>query len=97
MVPEGVATFADRSAVELIACTMTKYRTGAISTGELGQLSFREIRFSKHLVRNGKMRIHLQRVMSLLNHLVIPIIFFLRSEFDTPTSGLSHSKRYWHD
>ena len=39
MVPEGVAKFADRWAVELIVCAMTKYRAGVISAGELGQLN----------------------------------------------------------
>jgi hypothetical protein len=38
MVPEGVTTFADRWAVEIIVCAMTKFRMGTITTTERGQL-----------------------------------------------------------
>ena len=38
MVPEGVTTFADRWAVEIIVCAMTKFRMGTITATERGQL-----------------------------------------------------------
>ena len=39
MVPAGVATYADRWAVEIIVCTMAKFRAGTISGAETAQLT----------------------------------------------------------
>jgi len=39
MVPAGVATYADRWAVEIIVCTMAKFRAGLISGTETGHLT----------------------------------------------------------
>ena len=38
MAPEAVTTFADRWAVEIIVCAMTKFRMGTITATERGQL-----------------------------------------------------------
>src|ERR1700675_3392802 len=39
MVPAGVATYADRWAVEIIVCTMAKFRAGTSSGAERAQLA----------------------------------------------------------
>ena len=39
MVPAGVATYADRWAVEIVVCAMTKFRAGTITGGERSQLT----------------------------------------------------------
>jgi hypothetical protein len=39
MVPEGVATYADRWAVEIVVCAMAKFRAGTITGAEAGQLT----------------------------------------------------------
>lgn len=39
MVPAGVATYADRWAVEIVVCTMARFRAGTISGAETGQLT----------------------------------------------------------
>ncbi len=39
VVPGGVATYADRWAVEIVVCTMAKFRAGTISGAERGQLT----------------------------------------------------------
>jgi hypothetical protein len=36
VVPEGVATYADRWAVEIVVCAMAKFRAGTISGTETG-------------------------------------------------------------
>ena len=39
MVPAGVATYADRWAVEIVICAMAKFRDGTITGGERSQLT----------------------------------------------------------
>ena len=39
MVPAGVATYADRWAVEIVVCAMAKFRAGTIYGAEIGQLT----------------------------------------------------------
>jgi hypothetical protein len=39
IVPPGVATYADRWAVEIVVCAMAKFRAGIISGTETGQLT----------------------------------------------------------
>jgi hypothetical protein len=39
IVPPGVATYADRWAVEIVVCSMAKFRAGGISGAETGQLT----------------------------------------------------------
>jgi hypothetical protein len=39
IVPPGVATYADRWAVEIVVCAMTKFRAGTISGTETGHLT----------------------------------------------------------
>ena len=39
VVPEGVATYADRWAVEIAVCAMAKFRAGTITGAETGQLT----------------------------------------------------------
>ena len=39
IVPPGVATYADRWAVEIVVSTMAKFRAGAITGAETGQLT----------------------------------------------------------
>src|ERR1700693_570315 len=39
IVPAGVATYADRCAVEIVVCAMAKFRTGTISGTETGHLT----------------------------------------------------------
>ena len=39
IVPAGVATYADRWAVEIVVCAMAKFRTGTISGTEKGHLT----------------------------------------------------------
>ena len=39
MVPAGVATYADRWAVEIVVCAMAKFRAGTISGAETAQLT----------------------------------------------------------
>ena len=39
IVPAGVATYADRWAVEIVVCAMAKFRAGSITGAETGQLT----------------------------------------------------------
>src|SRR6202795_988071 len=39
VVPAGVATYADRWAVEIVVCAMAKFRAGTITGGERSQLT----------------------------------------------------------
>jgi hypothetical protein len=39
IVPAGVATYADRWAVEIVVCAMAKFRAGTITGGERSQLT----------------------------------------------------------
>jgi hypothetical protein len=39
VVPEGVATYADRWAVEIVVCAMAKFRAGTITGAERAQLT----------------------------------------------------------
>jgi hypothetical protein len=39
MVPAGVATYADRWAVEIVVCAMAKFRSGTIAGAERAQLT----------------------------------------------------------
>ena len=39
VVPEGVATYADRWAVEIVVCAMAKFRAATITGGERSQLT----------------------------------------------------------